>query len=731
MPGSRRHVLGISGLYHDSAAALVTDGMIVAAAQEERFSRLKNDARLPLHAIRYCLDEGGLRADDLDAIVFYDNPVLSLDRALTTFLSVAPRGRERWREFAESFLAHKLLVARDIRRRLDTRTPIHFTQHHLSHAASAFYPSPFEDAAILTIDGVGEWETATIAHGTGSDMRVLKSIHFPHSLGLLYSAFTHFCGFDVNADEYKLMGLAPYGTPRFAGAIREHLFHLEPDGSFRLNLDYFGFLDGDRLTNPRFEALFGGPARQPEARITRREMDMAASIQLVTQDAVLALARQARTITGSRNLCLAGGVALNCVANGLLARDGIFERIWIQPAAGDAGGALGAALLGSHLLLSTPRRRPSDISDSQQASLLGPRFPSDSLRAELERLGCAFDAVADRATRARRIAERLAAGDVVALCSGRMEFGPRALGSRSILADPRRPDTQTRLNLKVKFRESFRPFAPAVLVASCPAYFEFEGTSPYMLMTVPVRRDRWLHTAPATSAPADDDLLAIVRQVRSEVPAITHVDHSARLQTVGPDANPNFHAILSAFHDLTGCPLLVNTSFNVRGEPIVCTPHDAWSCFKRTDIDLLVVEDLIITGKPKPTPEWPTDRHGQATMPSPPPPPSPSHAPARVDLFFRLMLAPVAERDGAAFARRLGSERPSGSSYCPPETTPVFRELESLEAIGGMLRERWTEQGLGAACELIPPLLELAEELIDARTEDNLGTVTPYIYTLF
>ena len=727
MPGPRRHVLGISGLYHDSAAALVADGAIVAAAQEERFSRLKNDARLPLHAIRYCLDAGGLRADDLGAIVFYDNPVLSLDRTLTTFLSVAPRGRARWREFAESFLAHKLLVARDIRQRLDTRTPIHFTKHHLSHAASAFYPSPFEDAAILTIDGVGEWETATIAQGRGSNIRMLKSVHFPHSLGLLYSAFTHFCGFDVNADEYKLMGLAPYGTPRFAEAIHEHLIRLEPDGSFRLNLDYFGFLDGDRLTNPQFEALFGGPARRPEAGITRREMDMAASIQLVTQEAVLALARQARAVTGSRNLCLAGGVALNCVANGLLAREGIFERIWIQPAAGDAGGALGAALLGSHLLLSTPRHRPSDDSDAQQGSLLGPCFSSDGLRAELERLGCAFDVIADRPARARRIAEHLAAGDVVALCSGRMEFGPRALGSRSILADPRRPDTQTRLNLKVKFRESFRPFAPAVLAASCPDYFEFDATSPYMLITAPVRRDRWCPTDRAAADLAGDDLLAIVRQVRSDVPAITHVDHSARLQTVGPDANPDFRAILLAFRDITGCPLLVNTSFNVRGEPIVRTPHDAWSCFKRTDIDLLVVEDLIIAGKPEPAPERPAERHGEATAL---PPPS-SLPPARVDLFFRLILEPAAERDGAAFARRLGGGRPNGSSYCPPETAPAFCELESLEAIGGMLRQRWMEQGLGETCELIPPLLELAEELIGARTEDNLGAVTPYIYTLF
>jgi carbamoyltransferase len=725
MTRPRNHVLGLSGLYHDSAAALVTDGTIVAAAQEERFSRLKNDARLPLHAIRYCLDEGGLQADDLDAIVFYDNPAVSLDRTLTTFLSVAPRGRERWREFADSFLGHKLLVARDIRRRLDTRTPIHFTRHHLSHAASAFYPSPFEDAAILTIDGVGEWETATIAHGIGSDIRMVKSIHFPHSLGLLYSAFTHFCGFDVNADEYKLMGLAPYGTPRFVDAIREHLIHLEPDGSFRLNLDYFGFLDGDRLTNAQFEALFGGPARQPEVRITRREMDMAASIQLVTQEAVLALARQARTVTGSPNLCLAGGVALNCVANGLLAREGIFERLWIQPAAGDAGGALGAALLGSHLLLSTPRRLPSGASDCQRGSLLGPRFPSDGLRAELETLGCAFDAVADRTTRARRVAERLAAGDVVALCSGRMEFGPRALGSRSILADPRRPDTQTRLNLKVKHRESFRPFAPAVLLASCRTYFEFKDASPYMLVTAPVRRDRWRPTDRAALDLAGDDLLAVVRQVRSDVPAVTHVDHSARLQTVGPDANPDFRAILSAFHELTGCPLLVNTSFNVRGEPIVCTPHDAWACFKQTDIDLLVVEDLIVTGKPMLPRERPIEQPGMTAAP-----PS-SDAPARVDLFFRLMLAPVAERDGAAFARRLGGGRSSGSTYCQPEGGPAFCELESLEAIGDALRRRWTEQGLGEACELITPLLELAEELINQRKEDNLGAVTPYIYTLF
>jgi carbamoyltransferase len=720
------HVLGISCHYHDSAAALVSDGQIVAAAQEERFSRRKHDSSFPLRAIRFCLERGRLKANDLDAVVFYDNPVLSLDRNVTTFLSVAPRGRDRWREFATTFLGKKLLIAREIRRRLDTRSPIHFTRHHLSHSASAYYPSPFENAAILTVDGVGEWETASIAHGSGTEIRTLKSIRFPDSLGLLYSAFTYFCGFQVHSGEYKLMGLAPYGTPRFADAIREHLLHLEPDGSFRLGLRYFGFLDSDRLTNERFEALFGGAPRLPESRITSREVDLAASIQLVIQEAVLGLARHARELTDSPNLCLAGGVALNCVANGMLWRERLFDNIWIQPAAGDAGGALGAALLGAHVLLSAPRRLPPGAPDSQHGSLLGPSYSSHDLRAKLDELGCDYEVVANRQARTRRVAEHLAAGDVVALCSGRMEFGPRALGSRSILADPRRADTQSRLNLKVKFRESFRPFAPAVLSEACNEYFEFDAASPYMLMTAPVRREKRLPMECASFDLGEEDLLTLVRQPRSDVPAITHVDYSARLQTVGPDSNPELRAIIEEFRDLTGCPLVVNTSFNVRDEPIVCTPQDAWSCFHRTDIDVLVVEDLIITGKP-PKVHGSADRPQDESVPTVPPVPES----ARTDLFFRLVLIPLAERTAQDFARRLGAERSTGTAYCVPEAGAEFFELETLDAIGDLLKRRWTAQRLETACGLIRPLLELAEELIDAHENGDLGNVTPYIYTLF
>jgi carbamoyltransferase len=719
------HVLGISCFYHDSAAALVSDGRIVAAAQEERFSRRKHDSRFPSDAIAFCLNAGQVDANDLDVIVFYDNPVLSLDRNLTAFLAVAPRGGQRWSEFASNFLGRKLLVSRVIRERLDTRAPIYFTRHHLSHAASAFYPSPFDEAAILTIDGVGEWETASIAHGAGTEIQPLKSIRFPHSLGLLYSAFTDFCGFRVNSGEYKLMGLAPYGRPRFADTIREHLLHLEPDGSFRLGMDYFGFLDSDRLTNQRFEDLFGGRPRQPEARITSRETDLAASIQLVTQEAVLGLARHARELTGAPNLCMAGGVALNCVANGLLWREGLFEDIWIQPAAGDAGGALGAALLGAHVLLSTPRDIACDANDSQYGSLIGPSFTADGLRSTLEDLGCDYEVVADPSTRAHRVAERLAAGDVVALCSGPMEFGPRALGSRSILADPRRPDTQARLNLKVKFRESFRPFAPAVLLEACNEYFELDRPSPYMLMTAPVIRERRL-AMERGSLDLDDDLLRIVRQVRSDVPAITHIDYSARIQTVGPDSNPEFRSIIEAFRDLTGCPMVVNTSLNVRGEPIVCTPEDALACFLQTDIDVLAVNDLIVTGKPAGTrgpAESPRNRRINADPPL--------VEAERIELFFRLFLTPLSSRYGGDFARRLGGETTTGSAYSPPEAAAEFCELETLDAVGDLLRQMWTADGVVSACELIQPLLELTEEVIDACSDGDLGNLTPHTYTLF
>ncbi len=587
-------VLGISAFYHDSAAALARDGEIVAAAQEERFSRKKHDPRFPQHAVNYCLEEAFIEPEAIDAVVFYDNPLLSLDRVLKSLLESAPRSEEQWLQASTSVLGVKLFIARQIRRALKRDLKVLFTRHHLSHAASAFYPSPFERAAVLTIDGVGEWATTSIASAEGSEIRPLEEIHYPHSLGLLYSAFTYFCGFKVNSGEYKLMGLAPYGTPRFADAIREHLIAVKPDGSFRLDLDYFGFLDGDRMTNERFHALFEGPPRRPESRITRREMDVAASIQQVTEEVMLGLARHARELTGMRDLCLAGGVALNCVANGLLQRERVFERIWIQPAAGDAGGALGAALLGSHRYFGAPRRRSAGGRDRQRGSYLGPAYSSAEVRAFLDYQDYPYERIEDPGARADAVARALEAGQVVGLLGGRMEFGPRSLGARSILGDPRRADSQVQINLKIKYRESFRPFAPSVIRERCADYFDLDSESPYMLLVAPLREER--RRAPEAPPPgADpDDLLARVRCARSDVPAITHVDYSARVQTVEREDQPFFRAVLEAFERRTGCAVVINTSFNVRGEPIVCSPEDAYRCFMRTEMDLLVLEDCVL-----------------------------------------------------------------------------------------------------------------------------------------
>ena len=588
------HVLGVSAFYHDSAAALVRDGEIVAAAQEERFSRKKHDPRLPRHAINYCLEEAFIEVDELDAVVFYDNPLLSFDRVLQSILSTAPRSEEQWLHAAPSVLGVKLFAAQQLRRALGRDVPVLFTRHHLAHAASAFYPSPFRRAAILTIDGVGEWATTSLCLGEDTEIRPLAEIHYPHSLGLLYSAFTYFTGFKVNSGEYKLMGLAPYGKPIYADRIRENLIHVKPDGSFRLDMSYFGYLEGHVMTNERFHDLFGGPPRAPESRITRREMDIAASIQQVTEEVMLGLARHAREITDAADLCLAGGVALNCVANGVLLRERIFDRIWIQPAAGDAGGALGAALVASHRRFGVPRTVRDDSRDSQKSSYLGPSYSAGEVRAFLDRHGYAYDVVPDASERASRVARELAQGKVVGLVTGRMEFGPRSLGARSILGDPRNPDTQVQMNLKIKYRESFRPFAPSVLAERSAAYFELETESPYMLLVAPVREDRRRAMDAAAVGSDDEDLLAIVRQPRSDVPAITHVDYSARVQTVREADQPFYHALLSAFERETGCAVLVNTSFNVRGEPIVCSPADAYRCFMRTEMDVLVLEDCIL-----------------------------------------------------------------------------------------------------------------------------------------
>ena len=594
------HVLGISGFYHDSAAAIVSNGEIVAAAQEERFSRRKHDPRFPQHAINYCLGEAFIETSELDAVVFYDHPLLTLDRVIKSLLTVAPRGRQQWMKAAPSVLGVKVHVERFIRKALGPNVPVLFTKHHLAHAASAFYPSPFDEAAILTIDGVGEWATTSIAEGSGSEIQILKEIRYPHSLGLLYSAFTYFCGFKVNSGEYKLMGLAPYGEPRYVDLIEERLLHMKPDGSFRLNMEYFGYLDSNRMTNERFSELFGGPPRPAESRITRREMDLASSIQKVIEKVLLGLAGHARELTGKRNLVMAGGVALNCVANGVLQRKKLFDELWIQPAAGDAGGALGAALVASHRYFNVPRKMNSQGRDSQRGSYLGPSFSKSEVRAFLDREGYPYEAVEDSQQRALRIAQALSEGKVVGHLTGRLEFGPRSLGARSILGDPRRTDTQVLMNLKIKYRESFRPFAPTVLAEDCSKYFEMEGESPYMLLVAPVRKERRLEMDLSRFDQGKDDLLEVVKQPRSDVPAVTHVDYSARVQTILRNDCPAYYDVVKAFRERTGCSAIVNTSFNVRGEPIVCSPQDAYRCFMRTEMDLLVLEDCLLFKKEQP-----------------------------------------------------------------------------------------------------------------------------------
>jgi carbamoyltransferase len=593
------HVLGISAYYHDSAAAVIRDGKIVAAAQEERFSRRKHDARFPVQAIRYCLAEAGLRGSEIDAIAFYDKPLLKFERILKTYFAVAPSGLRSFGMALPLWLRQKLWIPLEIEKALgdcgfDARTPVYYPEHHESHAASAFYPSPFPRAAILTLDGVGEWTTSAIGRGNGRQVELIEELRFPHSLGLLYSAFTYFTGFKVNSGEYKLMGLAPYGEPRYADLIRERLLDLRPDGSFRLNLSYFGYLDGLAMTNERFARLFGGPARRPESEITQREMDLARSIQVVTEEIVLRMARRARELTGDDCLCLAGGVALNCVANGRLLREGIFREIWIQPAAGDAGGALGAALLVWHQALGH-ERQADGVHDAMQGALLGPSYGDDRIAAFLQSGGYpARRLAADEWAPA--IAALLADEKVVGLLQGRMEFGPRALGGRSILGDARSARMQSVMNLKIKFRESFRPFAPACLEERVGDYFEIDRPSPYMLLVAPVRRDRCRDLADGADLPIRER----IHRVRSDVPAITHVDGSARVQTVSAETSPRFHALIRAFERLTGCATIINTSFNVRGEPIVCSPEDAYRCFMRTEMDYLVLGSFLLDKREQP-----------------------------------------------------------------------------------------------------------------------------------
>jgi carbamoyltransferase len=591
-----KRVLGISAYYHDSAAALLRDGEIVAAAQEERFTRKKHDARFPHNAVRYCLAEAGIAATELDHVAFYDKPFLKFERLLETYLAFAPRGFRSFRIAIPLWLREKLflkdLLIRELKK-VDSKAPwfdkLLFGEHHLSHAASAFYPSPFDEAAVLTLDGVGEWATSSLAIGRGNRLEMQREIHFPHSIGLLYSAFTYYTGFKVNSGEYKVMGLAPYGEPRYADLILKHLVDLKDDGSFRLDQQYFDYCTGLTMTNDRFAALFGGPRRKPEELLTQKHMDLAASVQKVTEEVMLRLTRSIARETGMKNLCLAGGVALNCVANGKILRDGAFENIWIQPAAGDAGGALGAALSTWYGMLEGTRPATNGH-DAMRGAYLGPKFEQSDVERRLSAAGARFERLTETGMIARA-AKDLAEGKALGWFQGRMEFGPRALGGRSILGDARSPTMQKMLNLKVKFRESFRPFAPAVLREDVADWFEIDSDSPYMLLVADVVKSRRRAMTEAEQALFGIEKLNVPR---SEIPAVTHVDYSARVQTVHRDTNPRYHALVSEFKRLTGCPVIVNTSFNVRGEPIVGSPEDAFRCFMGSDIDVLAVGDCYL-----------------------------------------------------------------------------------------------------------------------------------------
>jgi carbamoyltransferase len=590
-------VLGISAFYHDSAAALVCDGAIVAAAQEERFTRKKHDAGFPIHAIEYCLSEAGIELDQVDSVVFYDKPFLKFERLLETYLAFAPRGFSSFRRAVPLWLKEKLFLKDLLRKELkryapgfDWNSKLLFSEHHLSHAASAFFPSPFSEAAVLSLDGVGEWATTSLSIGRGNELKVAKEIHFPHSLGLLYSAFTYYTGFKVNSGEYKVMGLAPYGEPRYAELILDKLVDVKEDGSFRLDMSYFDYCTGMTMTSAKFHRLFGGPPRRPEQRLTQREMDLAASVQVVTEEIILRLGRSIAQETGLKNLCLAGGVALNCVANGKLLRDGSFANLWIQPAAGDAGGALGAALAGYYVHGGQPRQAPAQGRDAMQGSYLGPQFEQADIEQRLHAAGARFR-VLDEAGMVDACAHALAEEKALGWFQGRMEFGPRALGGRSILGDARSPTMQSVLNLKVKYRESFRPFAPSVLREDVADWFDLDGDSPYMLLVADVAAARRIPMTAEQQALFGIDKLNIPR---SEIPAVTHVDYSARIQTVHAETNPRYHALISKFKEITGCPTIVNTSFNVRGEPIVGTPEDAFRCFMGTEIERLAVGNCLL-----------------------------------------------------------------------------------------------------------------------------------------
>ena len=591
------YILGISAFYHDSAAALIKGENILAAAQEERFTRKKHDHEFPQHAIDYCLQEADITIDQLSAVVFYDKPILKFERILETYLAYAPRGLKSFLTAMPLWLGQKLYLPREIDKGLGNLYdgPIYFTTHHESHAASAFLPSPFEEAAIITFDGVGEWTTTSIGVGRNNNINLLKEIQFPHSLGLLYSAFTYYTGFRVNSGEYKVMGLAPYGKPVYSDLIFEHIVDLKADGSFWLDQSYFNYCAGLTMTSDKFHRLFGGPPRKSESLLTQRDMDLAASVQKVVEDIMLKVANHAHAVTGLNHLCMAGGVALNCVGNGRILRETPFSKVWIQPASGDAGGALGSALFTWYQIMGNSRKVRKQ--DAQKGSFIGPSFSESKIRDFLQLSKAKYTEYNDEDLLAKNIAELLAEGKVIGHFAGRMEFGPRALGNRSIIGDPRNPDMQTKMNLKVKFRESFRPFAPSCLIENTNEFFDLDHESPYMLLVAPIKENRRIKMNEDQEKLFGPDKL---KQLRSDVPAITHIDYSARIQTVDAETSPRFHRIIKAFHKLTGYPLVVNTSFNIRGEPIVGTPQDAYRCFMYTDIDVLILENCICNKEEQP-----------------------------------------------------------------------------------------------------------------------------------
>ena len=591
----RQYILGISAYYHDSAAALLGDGEIVAGASEERFTRKKGDATFPHRAVEFCLKQAGIGVPDLQAVGFYDKPLLKFERILETYLGVVPKGFRSFLMAGPLWIRDKLYIDRQLHEELGYEGQIYYCEHHESHAASAFFPSPFEEAAILTMDGVGEWATASIGMGRGHDLEILDELQWPDSLGLLYSAFTYYTGFKVNSGEYKVMGLAPYGEPKYVDLIYRELLDLKEDGSFRLNQKYFNYLTGLTMTNGAFDDLFGGPARKPESKLTQKEMDLARSVQAVCEEIMLRMARTAHGRTSAANLCLAGGVALNCVGNGRLLREGPFQQIWIQPAAGDAGGALGVAQLIHHRQFKQPRVVVPG-KDAMKGAFLGPEYSPEEIQAYLDSAGAKYERL-DEVSQLERVAGYLADEKIVGWFDGRMEFGPRALGARSILGDPRSPKMQADMNIKIKFREGFRPFAPSVLRERVSEYFELDGDSPYMLLVAPVKKERCIPLTDQQHRLWGIDRLNVPR---SDIPAVTHIDYSARIQTVTPDTNRRYHALLKAFEHRTGCPVVVNTSFNVRGEPIVCTPEDAYRCFMRTNIDALVLGPFVLEKSAQP-----------------------------------------------------------------------------------------------------------------------------------